>query len=406
MAEAAFDKPSEIVIIRRRAADDAAMGKGGAWKIAYADFVTAMMAFFLVMWLINASNEATRAQVASYFNPIKLMDSSTGNRGVVDAKTAAKSGKKQEGDDHPTGKEVEAAAEEGLLADPQKQLDRIANQLVAKPVVDVKVPGTAESTPRDTGAVKPSGMGDPFDPQTWNKIPESAPVPAANIRPQKQLNSHDGGTTEIELAEGELDHTPEKPTVSLPARALEPAPPSTAAAGAVIGSPAMSATGKDKALLGKAASDKAADLEKEVLMMLGRKPEDLAASLEVRAVSKGMLISLVDRHLFGMFKSGSAEPEPQLIELVGAIAKALERHPGKIVIRGHTDAIPYRNKKYDNWQLSTARAHMAQYMLVRGGLDDLRIHRVEGLADRELRMPNNPNAPENRRIDILLETGP
>ena len=61
---------SEVVIVRRRGGEDAGGGKAGAWKIAYADFVTAMMAFFLVMWLINASNEETRAQVASYFNPI------------------------------------------------------------------------------------------------------------------------------------------------------------------------------------------------------------------------------------------------------------------------------------------------------------------------------------------------
>src|SRR6476469_7665623 len=76
----------EIVIVRRRSGDDGAVAKGGAWKIAYADFVTAMMAFFLVMWLINASNEATRAQVASYFNPIKLTDTTTGRKGLKDAK--------------------------------------------------------------------------------------------------------------------------------------------------------------------------------------------------------------------------------------------------------------------------------------------------------------------------------
>jgi chemotaxis protein MotB len=42
---------------------------GGAWKIAYADFVTAMMAFFLLMWLLGASNEDQRKSVADYFRP-------------------------------------------------------------------------------------------------------------------------------------------------------------------------------------------------------------------------------------------------------------------------------------------------------------------------------------------------
>jgi chemotaxis protein MotB len=42
---------------------------GGAWKVAYADFVTAMMAFFLLMWLLNATTEAQRRGIADYFSP-------------------------------------------------------------------------------------------------------------------------------------------------------------------------------------------------------------------------------------------------------------------------------------------------------------------------------------------------
>ncbi|GBR70690.1 flagellar motor protein MotB [Gluconobacter kanchanaburiensis] len=45
---------------------------GGAWKIAYADFVTAMMAFFLVMWLINATTEEQRKGIANFFNPMAI----------------------------------------------------------------------------------------------------------------------------------------------------------------------------------------------------------------------------------------------------------------------------------------------------------------------------------------------
>ena len=42
---------------------------GGAWKIAYADFVTAMMAFFMLMWLLNATTEKQRKGLADYFHP-------------------------------------------------------------------------------------------------------------------------------------------------------------------------------------------------------------------------------------------------------------------------------------------------------------------------------------------------
>ena len=43
--------------------------KSGTWKVAYADFVTAMMAFFLLMWLLNATSEEQRKGLADYFNP-------------------------------------------------------------------------------------------------------------------------------------------------------------------------------------------------------------------------------------------------------------------------------------------------------------------------------------------------
>jgi chemotaxis protein MotB len=73
------------------------------------------------------------------------------------------------------------------------------------------------------------------------------------------------------------------------------------------------------------------------------------------------------------------------------------------VIRGHTDARPFKSANYDNWRLSHARAQMALYMLVRGGLDEKRIVRVEGHADREPKIPSNPNADQNRRVEILLQ---
>jgi chemotaxis protein MotB len=58
------------VIVRRRRGLAAEGGHhGGAWKVAYADFVTAMMAFFLVMWLMNATTESQRRGLADYFSP-------------------------------------------------------------------------------------------------------------------------------------------------------------------------------------------------------------------------------------------------------------------------------------------------------------------------------------------------
>ena len=56
---------------------------GGAWKVAYADFVTAMMAFFLLMWLLNATTEEQRSGIADYFDPkIPISQSSSGGMGM------------------------------------------------------------------------------------------------------------------------------------------------------------------------------------------------------------------------------------------------------------------------------------------------------------------------------------
>ena len=57
---------------------------GGAWKVAYADFVTAMMAFFLLMWLLGATNEKQRKALADYFSPtlVQLKENSAGSMGI------------------------------------------------------------------------------------------------------------------------------------------------------------------------------------------------------------------------------------------------------------------------------------------------------------------------------------
>lgn len=55
---------------------------GGAWKVAYADFVTAMMAFFLLMWLLNATSEKQRKGLADYFNPTVMQSTSSGGTGA------------------------------------------------------------------------------------------------------------------------------------------------------------------------------------------------------------------------------------------------------------------------------------------------------------------------------------
>lgn len=69
---AANDGEATVVIIKK-VKKVAGGHHGGAWKVAYADFVTAMMAFFLLLWLLNATTEEQRRGIAEYFSPVTAM---------------------------------------------------------------------------------------------------------------------------------------------------------------------------------------------------------------------------------------------------------------------------------------------------------------------------------------------
>ncbi|MGR3621182.1 flagellar motor protein MotB [Pseudophaeobacter sp.] len=71
------------IIIKKKKVSGGGGHHGGAWKVAYADFVTAMMAFFLLMWLLNATTEKQRKGLADYFSPsIPLSRISGGGNGA------------------------------------------------------------------------------------------------------------------------------------------------------------------------------------------------------------------------------------------------------------------------------------------------------------------------------------
>ncbi len=82
MASAA-DLPRPIIV--KKVTVIAAGHHGGAWKVAYADFVTAMMAFFLLLWLLGATTEKQRKGLADYFTPtlVKMREKSAGSNGLL-----------------------------------------------------------------------------------------------------------------------------------------------------------------------------------------------------------------------------------------------------------------------------------------------------------------------------------
>ena len=70
---------------------------GGAWKVAYADFVTAMMAFFLLMWLINTTDPEQKRGIAEYFAPASVSATTSGSGGILGGTSLGDDGAKGSG---------------------------------------------------------------------------------------------------------------------------------------------------------------------------------------------------------------------------------------------------------------------------------------------------------------------
>src|ERR1700679_4377527 len=90
MADSNPQRP--IIIIRRKKKGGHAGHHGGAWKVAYADFVTAMMSFFLLLWLLNVTTDIERKGIADYFSPASISKSESGAAGVFGGQTITSDG--------------------------------------------------------------------------------------------------------------------------------------------------------------------------------------------------------------------------------------------------------------------------------------------------------------------------
>lgn len=85
------DQPP-IIIIRKKRRGGHAAHHGGAWKVAYADFVTAMMSFFLLLWLLNVTTDIERKGIADYFAPASISKSESGAGGIFGGQTITTNG--------------------------------------------------------------------------------------------------------------------------------------------------------------------------------------------------------------------------------------------------------------------------------------------------------------------------
>jgi chemotaxis protein MotB len=118
---------------------------------------------------------------------------------------------------------------------------------------------------------------------------------------------------------------------------------------------------------------------------------------------EGLRIDLIDEADFAMFQSGTDRLVPQARALVGEVAQALQTMPNPLIVRGHTDGLPYAaGRTMNNWMLSSARAESTRKALAETGIPNARFARIEGVADREPFIKTDAYDPRNRRMSIIL----
>ncbi|AWW73553.1 flagellar motor protein [Erythrobacter sp. KY5] len=280
MADAQTTVAPPPIIVRKVTIEAGDGHHGGAWKVAYADFVTAMMAFFLLLWLLGATEENQRRGIADYFAPtlVKTKQQSAGADGMLGGSSLT------DVDNYPN-----AQGQTGTLS--------------------ITVPRGARGGPMEGG-----GDGD-IDTERLDKLRDQIDEALAKRRP--------------------ISH--------------------------------------------------------------------LARQVTVMRAPDGIRIDLVDDADFSMFALGTTILTQDARGLLEVIGDVLVSQRAPLILRGHTDSLPWRDGiEANNWSLSAGRAEATRQALIASGLEATRFARIEGVADTEPLIADDPADPRNRRISLLL----
>jgi chemotaxis protein MotB len=324
---------------------------GGAWKVAYADFVTAMMAFFLLMWLLNATTEDQRKGLADYFSPTSVLShNSSGTGQPFGGRTAFSEGamvsdlgaaQVTEGN-HPQVDQVEED-ESDVIAQPRPHRDDIPSKQADRQ----NQPASTAAGTQVAARAQPASSAQSPRPG----VTQGATTAARQSDAQRSV-------TDAEVR-AELERR-EKQTFEQAAAQIREA---------VRGDPELA---------------------------------ELGRQLAIDMTPEGLRIQILDDDRQPMFPLGSSIPNDRARLLLQKVAPVLARLTQDISIAGHTDAAPFAGVGRTNWELSAERANATRRLLVEAGLQEPRIRSVTGNAERDPLVPADPLAAANRRIAIVV----
>jgi chemotaxis protein MotB len=323
---------------------------GGSWKVAYADFVTAMMAFFLLMWLLNATTEEQRKGLADYFSPNSVLSHNSSGVG------------------QPFGGRT-AFSEGGMLSDLGSPQVTIGNQPVVDQVEEDGSDVIAQPRPhRDDAKNTDPDLGG----RSSQKLP---PRQVRNVAPAGPTSVAATAAGSVAATAAGRDDAQRKPTEAELRTEL--------------------------VRREKQAFDQAAQ---QIRDAVSNDPqlEELARQLAIDTTPDGLRIQIRDADREPMFPFGSAVPNDRARLLLQKVAPVLTRLTQDISIAGHTDAAPFTGSGRTNWELSADRANATRRLLVEAGLQESRIRSVTGNAERDPAVPSDPMAAANRRIAIVV----
>ena len=387
--------------------------------------MTAMMCFFLVMWLINAANEQTKAAVASYFNPVKLIDRNANRKGLEDLGDGPiRVGMTADNPQEPNARPARTAGQRRLRrASNKANSGRRSRTTPTRICLPTLMPCWRRSSPtpasmqnisekamaaRRPPARRPAlraakSYRDPFAPDFWSQqvatpgaeaSAERARIEGDPAKPgDKVADSQNRKRSRPEQAGRRKRRAPRSATPqSRRSRGDRAQGGSTAKAEAKSGAAQARERHAEKAAAqGRGRRAIRARTCHQAIRQAGDK---LGEGLTVVGHRQGRhhLDHRPARFRHVRDRLGRAAPRPGAGDGEDR-PRSINGQKGKLTINGHTDARPFRSDTYDNWRLSTARAHSAYYMLVRGGVDERRITEVAGFADRQPKDPADPLPP-------------